>query len=47
MTTIASRNRTAHTYDQAVMADISKLILSEYLPLFEDFANVMKQKDIN
>lgn len=44
MTTIASRNRTAHTYDQAVMTDISKLIVNEYLPLFENFAETMKKR---
>ncbi|MEM6427828.1 MAG: nucleotidyltransferase substrate binding protein [Deinococcota bacterium] len=47
MTTIASRNRTAHTYDQAVMADISKLIVDEYLPLFENFAETMKHKNMS
>lgn len=35
MDMIASRNRTSHTYNEAVAADIATRIIGKYTPLFE------------
>lgn len=39
---IASRNRTSHTYNQAVADEIAGLIVNKYYPLFDAFKQKMQ-----
>lgn len=43
METILDRNRTSHNYDMLVANEIKNAIVSEYLPLFSDFLQVMEK----
>lgn len=42
MNTIKSRNRSAHTYDEATALQLAELIALSYLPLFNAFASHME-----
>jgi len=42
MEMITSRNRSSHTYNQAVADDIAKRIIRDYYPLFVDFLAAME-----
>jgi len=42
MDTIKSRNRSAHTYDDATVQQLAGLIAQRYLPLFNAFAERME-----
>lgn len=44
MKTIADRNITSHCYDEEEFITVLEKIIYVYLPLFEEFANVMKIK---
>jgi len=43
MEMISSRNRSSHTYNQAVADGIAKRIIGDYHPLFVDFLSTMEQ----
>ncbi len=42
MQMIVSRNRAVHTYDESLARDIGRTIVDDYLPLFKNFADVMR-----
>ena len=42
MEMITSRNRSSHTYNQAVADDIAKRIIHDYHPMFVDFLSKME-----
>ena len=41
MAMIASRNRTSHTYNEAVAGQIAQAVLATYVPLFKEFEHAM------